>query len=339
MKRIFLTVDTECHDGNLENNYIWGVVKGKKYGLPLILAEGKRLGVPVNVFFDMCEANRYGEDYATRIIDEVRSYGHPLCLHLHPNYVSGDDDKSYLWQYSYDEQKAILDEGIRQYKRLTGKERLDVFRAGRYSASPEMYRALSELGESCVDLSYCYKNEKMCKLLYEDVGVINAPTVYEGQTVLPNTRFVCFDYFGKVRALNTDLREARFGEIKDVLSQIHDGDVVFTIHSWHFFNRYFFTDKIKGNKGQIKKFRKIVKYCKEHGWTFADLTTASFDTAPQNEQVINNCKSPWQKVKSLVYNFLRFQDTAKLNKKYFLLYLAFYGLVGLGALIALLLII
>ena len=329
MKRIFITVDTECHNGALENNYIWGDVKGTKYGIPMILEEGKRAGVPINFFFDMCEANRCGEEYATRIIDCIRSYDQPVYLHLHPNYVSGDDQKSYLWQYDYDEQKNILATSIAQYKRLTGKDSLDVFRAGRYSASRDMYRALAELGEHCLDLSYCYKNEKMCKLTYAESGTINAPTTFWGQTLLPNTRFICFDYLGKKRALNTDLREAQLGEIKSVLKNT-DGDVVFTIHSWHFFDRYFFTDKIKGNKKQIKKFRKIIRFCKDNGWTFADLGKESFETSRVDENIYNNCRTPWQKLKSLVYNFFRFQDTAKLNKKYFALYFAFYAVLALG---------
>ena len=339
MKRIFVTVDTECHDIAQENNYIWGEIKGKKWGLPLILEEGKRLGVPINVFFDMCEAKRYGKEYAARIIDETKSYGHPVYLHLHPNYLSGDDKKSYLWQYSLDEQREILREGIEQYKQLTGKDGLDVFRAGRYSSSPDMYTALQDLGESALDLSYCYRNEKMCKLSFDEIGVKNVPTTYKGQTILPNTRFICFDYLGKRRALNTDLREAQLGELKDVIRATKDGDIVFTMHSWHFVDRYFFSKKIRANRAQLKKFRKIVAFCKQNGWTFADLGAEQFDTSKKEDVIVNNSKSLWGKIKSLFYNFKRFQDIAKLNKKYFLLYAVFYGLLGAGAIAALLLLI
>lgn len=336
MNRIFITVDVECHDINLENNYIWGEVNGKKYGLPLILEEGKRLGVPINFFFDMCEANRYGNEYAERIIDEIKSYGQPVYLHLHPNYVTGDENRSFLWQYDYETQRKILESAIDQYKAFTGKDRCDVFRAGRYAGNPDMYRALESLDQKCVDLSYCVQNPKMCHLSYDEVGIINNPTEYHGQTVLPNTRFVCFDYFGKRRMLNTDLREAQLGELKDVVRAMNGRDIVFTIHSWHFVDRYFFSKKIKGNRRQLKKFRKIVDFCRANGYEFCDIGKESFDVTPKSEQVINNCKSPWQKIKSLFYNFFRFQDTAKLNKKYFWLYSCFYGLLGVGLLLAIL---
>ena len=102
MSRVFITVDVECHDIANENNYIWGKTDKGEYGLRRILEEAKKNSVPVNFFFDMCECNRYGKEYAEKIISVIREYGQPILLHLHPNYITGNDDKSFLWQYSYD---------------------------------------------------------------------------------------------------------------------------------------------------------------------------------------------------------------------------------------------
>ena len=87
MKRIYITVDVECHDIDLVNNYIWGRVGDQEYGLRCILEQGKKHNIPINFFFDMCEAKRYGDDYAKSIINAIEEYSQPIYLHLHPNYL------------------------------------------------------------------------------------------------------------------------------------------------------------------------------------------------------------------------------------------------------------
>ena len=105
MKNVYITIDTECHDANAENNYIWGKTKDGECGIRYIAECGKKHGIHLNFFFDMCESYRYGAEYAKKIIELIRSYGHSVYLHLHPNYISGDDSRSFLWQYSKEEQK------------------------------------------------------------------------------------------------------------------------------------------------------------------------------------------------------------------------------------------
>lgn len=340
MKKIYITVDVECHDIQQENNYIWGKAKEKEYGLRCILEQGKKHNIPINFFFDMCEANRYGEEYSKRIISTIQSYGQPVYLHLHPNYISGDDERSFLWQYTAEEQYDILKKGFSQYFELLETDTCPAFRVGRYGASPEMYEALNKLNLSVKDLSYCYDSPKMCHLYYGDVHTINRPVMYQRQTILPNTRFVCFDYFGKRKSINTDLHEVGFKELKDVLNRNTPDDIVFTMHSWNFVNRYFFKKGISGSRWQIRKFNKIVEYCKKKGFAFADVGKEDFSARIKTEKIkeeeINNCKGLWSKVKSLFYNFFRFQDMAKINKKYFVVFSTFYALIGVSALMLLL---
>ena len=335
MKRIYITVDVECHDIDLVNNYIWGRVGDEEYGLRCILEQGRKHNIPINFFFDMCEAKRYGDDYAKSIINAIEEYSQPIYLHLHPNYLSGDDSRSFLWQYNYDEQYKLLQEGLAQYYELLKTDECRAFRAGRYGASAEMYTALDNLGVRLVDLSYGYKNEKMCHLTYDEVKTVNAPVMYQSQVVLPNTRFVCFDYFGKQKTLNTDIHEAQLQELKDVLRKSSDEDIVFTIHSWHFINRYFFKKGISGDKKGIKKFDKLIKYCKKQGYTFCDVGNENIRERVQTEEpetnAINNCKSFTEKIKSFFYNFARFQEIGKINKKYFKIFSLFYGGVALLA--------
>lgn len=337
MKKLYITVDVECHDISLINNYIWGKVGDKEYGLRCILEQSKKHDIPINFFVDLCEAKRYGNAYAEEIVEAIQEYSQPIYLHLHPNYISGNDDKSFLWQYSYEEQREILKEGFAQYREIMKTSSCNVFRVGRYAASPQMYDALNELGETVIDLSYGYKNGKMCHVSYEDVKTVNKPVAYKNQTVLPNTRFICLDFFGKQKTLNTDIQEARLSELKRVIRESDGEDIVLTMHSWHFINRYFYKKSISGNKKAIKKFDKLITFCKKNGYQFCAVDEASIPSRiveKQDEsQVVNCSKGFWGKIKAFFCNFFRFQEMGKVNKKYFIIYSLFYGALTLGLLL------
>ena len=292
MKKIFITVDTECHDITQVNKYIWGKVGKEQYGIKYILEQATENEIPINFFFDMCESNRYGDDYSKEIIDEIKSYGQPIFLHLHTNYISGDDTRSFLWQYSKDEQKEIIRQGFNQYCSLLNTDKCLAFRVGRYGASPEMYEVMDELGIRTVDLSYCHNNYKMCHVTENDVKTVNAPTYYKNQIILPNTRFICFDFLGRKKSINTDLHEASFREIKEVLKKLETEYVVFTMHSWHFIDKCFYRKAIRGDKKQIKKFDKIIKYCKKLNYEFADVGNVDFESRIFKNQNADGARTP-----------------------------------------------
>lgn len=105
MNKIFLTVDTECHDIRKENQYIWGKKNGREYGIGRILELGKQYEIPVNFFVDFAEERRYGREYIQRIIDKIKQYNQPIFLHLHPNFISGDESRTFLWEYDKEEQE------------------------------------------------------------------------------------------------------------------------------------------------------------------------------------------------------------------------------------------
>ena len=57
MKKVYLTVDTECHDIKKENIYVWGKKGDYEYGLKRIV--------------DFAEVKSYGSGFIHRIIDEI----------------------------------------------------------------------------------------------------------------------------------------------------------------------------------------------------------------------------------------------------------------------------
>ena len=170
MKKIFLTIDIECHDISKYDYYIDGKIGNENYGLRKILEICKDNGIILNCFVDFAECHRYGDAFIEEIIHLISEYNQPIHLHLHPNYITGDDSRTFLWEYSLEEQRAILKTGFEDYRRLVGKE-CSVFRIGRYGCDANMYKALMDFND-IIDLSYCYSFDSMCHF---DAGVYNKP--------------------------------------------------------------------------------------------------------------------------------------------------------------------
>lgn len=327
MKKIYLTVDTECHDIKRHNQYIEGIVNGKPYGLEKILMLCEELKIPVNIFFDMCEYREYGEEYAKNIIALVKKYNQTLCFHMHPDYISGDKSRSFLWQYNYDEKKDIIEKGFADYEKLTG-EMADIFRVGRYGADEEMYKIFEESGFNLTELSYCSYTPKMCHVTNEQTGTYNAPVRYHNQLLLPNTRFKAFSLFGREKYINLDTNDSTYNEFSRFINKTELENVTLTMHSWNFIDKYFFNKNyVGGNKRAVKKFKKMVLAAQKAGFEFCSLRETPPTLDSIKDERIDLCKGFSGKLQMLGNNFVRFQKIAKLNKKYFLVYAAFYSLL------------
>lgn len=332
MKRIFLTIDTECHDIKKENQYIWGIKGPERYGIEKIISIAKEFKIPLNFFVDIAEAKSYGDVFVKKIIKVIQNNGHKIYLHLHPNYISGDNSRTYLWEYSFEEQKTILKQGFEDYLRLTGKKKCAAFRIGRYGANKNMYIALAELGISTMDLSYCCNLPKKCKLSFMEIGVYNKPIEYFEQLLIPNTRYIGFDYFGKQKIYNCDVSEICYGEFVDILKNSGYQNIILTMHSWNLIRKYYFlSDYISGDYQMIKKFKKMIQYAKSNGYVFSDLEAGYKKTTfNYNDDILYNPvkKSIISKLTFLMYNFERFKKIAIINKRYFTMYLVFYFIIG-----------
>ena len=88
MKKIFLTVDTECHDLGKANQYIYGNKGKEAFGIVKILELAKELNLPVNFFLDVGECRKYGREFIQKIVNTIHSYNQPIFFHLHPDYIS-----------------------------------------------------------------------------------------------------------------------------------------------------------------------------------------------------------------------------------------------------------
>jgi hypothetical protein len=194
---------------------------------------------------------------------------------------------------------------------------------GRYGVDKEFYQIAKEMNIKLVDLSYRYSDNKMCKLTYDDVKTKNNPTKYYEHILIPNTRYIAFKFFKKVKLLGVDVSETNFTEFCDIIKNIKSDVVVLTMHSWDLFFKFFWTDKIYPNNINLKKFDKMIKYAKSNGYSFFDLSDYKF---VENEDKLDEAYDPFIKnklnyIKYFIYNIIRFLFIGFKNKKYFYLYI------------------
>lgn len=327
-KRIYLTVDTECHKIEEENRYLWGNTSNGVYGIEKILLLGKELNIPINFMVDFPEASVYGKEHIQKIVRLIRDYHQPIYLHVHPDYI-GDRTKKHLWEYSKEEQKSILSKALQQYCEYCGDYDVLVFRAGAWGVNKDTYEVLREIvpkEKAVVDLSYVYKSRRRCHLSYQEAGSINAIRKVSDVIMFPNTTYIGFDYFGKQYALGLSVPDPNYGVFKAIIDQNHLSQITYTMHSWDFIKRWFFLPgKIAGNHFIIHQFRKCVKYAQRKGYVFSDLADLKYSEEP--DQCINLCNGLWGKIKCLIYNYRTFSHNGRYFKKYAFLYFSKYILL------------
>lgn len=339
-RRLYITVDTECHDINNQDRYIWGRTKdGEKWGLQKILEVGQSLSIPINFFVDIAEVDRYGIEFIKEIIDVISAYNQPVFLHLHPNFITGEDERSYLWQYTEKEQKDILYRAHEIWDELFPSTPCVAFRAGRYGTDSKIYTLLKdEFGDGLIDLSYSTPGGKMCHLTKGELGVDNIPQKYNGIILIPNTSYVSLRIMGKQFNLGLDASQTCLNEFKSVIKENELETTILTMHSWNFIKTWFFRKgKVGKDYAALKRFRSMILYARKEGYIISDLRDFTYNSN-STDQLIDLCDTRKGKFLSYIYTFIRFQRIARLSPKYFCIYLSFYSFL-LFSLIILLIVI
>ena len=322
-RKIYLTVDTECHHIEDLNQSIYGKTdKGEIFGIEKLFQLGNELKIPVNVFLDIPECHRYGDDHIRRIVDLADRYGHPVFLHVHPDYI-GDPERKHLWEYTEEEQRQILKTALEDYERFCGPHSRIVFKAGAWGVNDTTYKVLRELLPEqefeVVDVSYVYKSRRRCHLSAEEYGAANAARVYRGIQCLPNTTYIGYDYLGKQRATTLNVPNPNFGVFRDIIDKNTLHDITYAMHSWDFTKRWFFRPgRLAGDKAVVRNFIRCVKYAQSRGYVFENLN--NFTVTEDQDQCINLCSGIVGKLKSMWYNYRSFAAIGRSYKKYAPLY-------------------
>ena len=324
MNKIFITVDVECHELAKRNLYLEGKIGNEYWGLEKILQIGKDKNVPINFFLDVVECHAYGDEYVKEIVDQIHAYGQKVYFHIHPNFII-PDGYHLFWQYSLEEQKELLRQGISDYERLTGCK-CKAMRTGGYCTDQNLYDALNAVTDgSILDVSHC-KGYRYSKY---NSPVDNGLHFNGKVPVLLNTRYLSFKFFGKKKYANLDIASSQFNEMKRVLEYRELPYLVCSMHSWNLFKQMFYIPwTMRPAKDTCQKMCRFIDLARKKGWEFSDFEESLRETGANVE--IDLCKTPWLTLVGWINTFIRMQGAARTSKKYFMVYAAFYAFCVLG---------
>lgn len=247
---VFITIDTEHSIGGAfrdpslkpvgNDKRIFGRIKGKEYGIPLIMDIADEYGIPLTFFVEIFNKYYFGEAETREVCEYILKRGHDVQLHLHPcwlNFKEPDPGKlrykDNMSAYSLQQQIDMIAEGKELMEKYTGKSPV-AFRAGNFGADSNTLFALAKKG-FVMDSSYNrrYHKDERIKVEYDlnDVQKING--IHE----LPVTCFIQRHIFpgGRIRPL--DINGTGFEEIRYVLNHaINSGmnAVTIVMHSFSF---------------------------------------------------------------------------------------------------------
>ena len=244
---VYLTFDVEIWCGGWKDldsrfsksfeRYVYGHSAKGDYALPKtleILTSHRLTGV---FFVEPLFAGRFGLRYLATIVDLIRSAGHDVQLHLHPEWADeirpipfpgAARKRQHLIYYSLEEQVTLLRLGLSLMTQV-GCTSLTAFRAGSFACNADTYRALRRCGIS-VDSSLDEVFEVSGADLRGRVD-FTRPQEFEGVSILPISLFR--DGMGRLR--HAQVGACSFPELRQALEAADRAGVTdFTILSHNF---------------------------------------------------------------------------------------------------------
>jgi len=157
---VYLTFDIEvwCNGwGDLDRSfpgsferYVYGRSSDGEYALPQTLAILNRNGLKGVFFVEPLFATRFGAEHLQVIVELIRTAGHEVQLHLHPEWTDEAlvpiiencaTKRQHLSYYTQDEQTALIAHG-RRLLEAAGSGPICAFRSGSFAANRDTFHAL-----------------------------------------------------------------------------------------------------------------------------------------------------------------------------------------------------
>ena len=321
-QKVVVTVDTESHKGkDPVDKLIWGNTKDGRYGIERIMDAFEEVDVHILFFLDFAEAWDYGEDKIQAVADCILSRGHDIGVHIHPDHMA-DKDRLFLWQYSYDEQKFIIQKCTDLYQKIVGKAPLS-FRAGKYSANKDTLDILCELGYK-YDFSEYY-GQKWCGI--DPAITVNSPVRYKDIIEFPVTMHQSIKLFGYSRFDKVDVESMLPGELRYALNQItaQEFPVIITLflHSFSLMEWANDPDDPVKSEEKLRKLYGAVKTISANQNLEYISEKELSKIRPESEEHAKNSMIIWKsKVKGIYYSYQKLKFIARRNNKAKLVLLA-----------------
>jgi peptidoglycan/xylan/chitin deacetylase (PgdA/CDA1 family) len=198
---------------------IYGITNRGERGLRYQLEVVERHGFKAVVFLEALSAAVLGLDLLKELVALVQLRGHEVGLHIHTEWLPylplplvGDSRGRYMFDFSEDDQRRIIDQGLENLS-SAGADRVVAFRAGNAGANLSTLRAAQRSGIQ-IDSSYFapFLN-RSCRL--PSHPEISHAMRLEGVIEIPITWFR--DGLGRIRP--AQLCACSMGEFEHLLSR------------------------------------------------------------------------------------------------------------------------
>lgn len=312
MKSCLITIYTEGIGGPyaIENN-IWGGVN--KVGIDKIMDICDEYGAKALFFVDMAEGYAYGKEKIKAILTHIENRGHYTGVHIHPKHMA-NPEKDFLWQYTGEEQRKIINKCTVDYQKMTGHA-ADYFRAGKYGINNETLKLVQAEGYK-IDFSY-FSHKKWCH--YTDAESINIPFLIGKLVEVPVTVFK-MSSLGKIKRFEKlDVATIGNNEFKYVMKQIakqpYDYPVTLFLHSFTFLDRKN-PQNIKVDNAAIYRFRKMLEYVSNSDvFDFFDIAIKNFNASDYDNYAYGDCPSVKGKIRQIIYTLQVAWRIKHMNRK------------------------
>jgi hypothetical protein len=277
---VYLTFDVEIWCGGWSkldtsfpgsfDRYVYGRSKAGEYALPEILRILKTNRLRGVFFIEPLFAARFGQAWLNTIVDLIKTDGHDVQLHLHPEWSDEIEPlifpgatvkRQHLCYYSRQEQDVLVGLGT-ELMRRAGCTGLRSFRSGSFAVNRDTYGALRAHGythDSSPHAMYRHSGPDM-----RDEFDFFEPFVLNEVTVLPMTLFR--DGSGRLRP--AQVGSASFSEMRAALeSALAAGNEHFVILSHNF-------EMLKVGRSVpdaivVARFAKLCRYLSENAERFS----------------------------------------------------------------------
>jgi len=252
MVNVMLSVDVEIWCGwdrmdemfpDAYRRYVYGPTRKGDHGLPLQLRMLADHGLRGVFFTEPLFSTRFGPGPLEELVGLIQQGGQEVQLHLHTEWLDESREpllptpqkgkRMFLHQYTADEQRTILREGVRLLRKA-GVADPSAFRAGAFGMGPHTLRAVADAGLA-FDSSYNPARTVGTQAPIPGLKPTQ-PIVVDGVAEYPMTCFV--DRSGRTRQLQ--IGSCSFQEMTSVLwhAAEHGWDsVIFLFHNFELMNR------------------------------------------------------------------------------------------------------
>lgn len=236
------TVDTENMQSFLKAGFydeccMETTLDGEEWGLSRLLDIFGEYGVRGTFFLATEERHRFGESHVSGIARRIVGKRHDVEVHSHPLWTEfgSESPREHLWEYSGDEQRALLSAACDCIADWTGS-RPQVHRAGAYGINEDSFAAMTGCGIRA-DMSM-FHGHGNCKICTTRNGVVSHGDIIE----IPVTGFYrreMLRFGSKVvpspeKFVKTDINAATADEFRYVLDSMKEYGGVMTLfaHSY-----------------------------------------------------------------------------------------------------------